>query len=359
MSGSGVSHRARMAQVIRTAIRDANVLCSISENDAMPIAVKAMHLLEPSEVRAFIFQCFRRRKVENGLAMLDAAIEYAAKMKRHGDRGKSAELLGAAVGAIEVLSTSDDSAKEKIFSLLKYGKPEVVAAVVENLGRSNEMGSFKRVCDLLLRDDYDVQMSAVKYAEDCARDAAFLKRPDAYAMAPAAEEFMRNALISLEKIYGELKEKDGRHVQKRVAILVAMTYNEILDTTDWKRMNEEEVNEVIYYHLEEHLHEKVGPEALPLLFKMLKRTGIDEGVRKCALNTVGRMSNKDEYRDRVRSWARDFAGFEQSGELLNVARMIRESCIHGKRFSSIPAPSHLKAKSSIIPKGVAPRGIKK
>lgn len=354
MSGSGVSHRARMAQVIRAAIADTDVLHSISENDAMPIAEKAMHLLEPSEVRTFIFQCFRRGKVENGLAMLDAAIEYAAKMKRHGNSEKSAELLGAAVSTIAVLSTSDESAKKKILGLLEYGKPDVVAAVVENLGRSNEMGSFKKVCNLLLRDDVEVQMSAVRYAEDCARDAAFLKMPNTYAMAPAAEDFMRNALISLEEAYEWLKEKDGGHVQKRVAILVAMTYNEILDTTDWKRMKQEEVNEVIYYHLEDHLHEKVGPEVLPLLFKMLERPEIDEGVKKCVLHTVGRMSNKEEYKDKIRHWLRDFTGLEKANSLLNVARMIRESCIKGKRFSSIPAPAQLKGKPSIIPKGVAP-----
>jgi len=352
-----------MAQIIRSAISDQKdaqkIFLAISKNDVLPIAIKAMHLLEPSEVRTLIFKWFKEGKVENGLAVLDAAIAYSAKMKKH-DRNekKGTELLGAAVGAIEVLSTSNESAKKKIFSLLEYGEADIVTAIVENLGRSNEVDSFKRVCDLLLKNDFRVQLSAVRYAEDCARDAAFLKRPNAYAMAPAAEEFMRNVLISLEEIYEGLKKKDGGHVRKRVAILVAMTYSEILDTTDWKRINGEEVNEVIYYHLEEHLHEKVGPEALPLLFKMLKRTGIDEGVRKCALNTIGRMSNKDEYRNRIRRWLRDFTGFEKAEPLLNVARMRRESCVRGERFSSIPAPAHLKGKPSIIPKGLAPR-IKK
>jgi hypothetical protein len=343
-----------MAQVIRTAIIDSDVLTSISENDAMSIAEKAMHVLEPSEVRSFIFQCFKKGKVGNGLAMLDASLEYAAKMKKHGNGERSTELLGAAVSAIALLSTSDESAKEKLFALLEYGEPDVVATVVENMGRSNEVGSFRKICGLLLRDEFKVQMSAMKYAEDCARNAAFLKMPDAYAMAPTAEDFMRNALVSLEKIYEQLKAKNGGHVQKRVAILVAMTYNEILDTTDWKRLNEEQVNEVIYYHFEDHLHEKVGPEVLPLLFKMLSQPGIDEGVRRCVLNTIGRMGNNEKHRDKVRAWTRDYIGVERSVGLLSVARMIRESCIRGERFSSIPAPAHLKRKTSIIPKGVGP-----
>lgn len=344
-----------MAQIIRTAIKDQEVLLSISKKDVVPIVEKAIHLLEPQEVRTFIFQCFRNKRIATGLGVLDAAIDYAARMKSYGKEEKSTELLEAAVGVVEMLSASDESARGKIFSLLEKGEPDVVAILVESMGRSTEMTNFRKVCDLLLKDDFRVQISALKYAEECTRDAAFLKRPGAYAMQPTAEEFMRNALVSLEKAYGQLKGRGGGHVQKRLAILVAMTYNEILDTTDWKRLNSEEVNEVIYYNLEGHLHEKIGPDVLPLLFKMLKKREIDEGVRKCALNTVGRMSNNEKYKDRIRGWLRDFTGFEKAAPLLNVARMIRESCIRGKRFSSIPAPVQLSEKPSIIPKGVGPR----
>jgi hypothetical protein len=343
-----------MAQIIKSSINDQDILLSISEKDVVLILEKAMHLLEPSDVRLFILQCFRCKRVATGLGALDAAIDYLAKMKSYGNEERGTELLEAAVGAVEMLSTSDASAKEKIFSLLEGGEPDVVAILVESMGRSNELVNFRKVCDLLLKDDFRVQMSALKYAEDCTRDAAFLKRPGAYAMEPAAEEFMSNALVSLEKAYGKIKKRGGGHVQKRLAILVAMTYNEILDTIDWKRMNKEEVNEVIYYNLEGHLHEKIGPEVLPLLFKMLSKTDIDGGVRKCALNTVGRIGNNEKYRGIVRAWARDFIGFEKSSGLLNVARGIRESCIKGERFSSIPAPADLKAKISIIPKGLAP-----
>ncbi|MCP4648298.1 MAG: hypothetical protein GY852_11315 [bacterium] len=354
MSGSGISDAERMARVIRNAISEKEILHSISENDVMAIAENAMHLLQPSEIRSFIFQCFRNGRPENGLAMLDAALEFDANMRRQGKREKSAEIMGAAVSAIAFLSTSDDSVKEKLYALLEYGEPDVIAAVVENLGRSNEVESFRKVGGLLLRDDFKVQMSAVKYAEDCATKAAFLKRPDVYAMAPAAEEFMRNALGLLEKVYERLKAKNGGHIQKRVAILVAMTYNEILDTTDCKRVNEEPVEEGIYYSLEGHLHEDIGPEALPLLFKMLQNTKINEGVKRCALNTVGRMGNNERYRGKVRAWIRDYVGLERSVGLLSVAKEIRESCIEGRRFSSIPAPSPAKRGTSIVPKTLAP-----
>ncbi|MBD3398493.1 hypothetical protein GF412_04680 [Candidatus Micrarchaeota archaeon] len=354
MSGSGVSGRERMAQVIRSAIADPEVLDSVSEQDAMQIAEKAVHLLHPSEVRSFIFQCFRLGKVENGLAMLDATIEYSSKMRRHGDWKMGSGALVAAVSAIAAISTSNRSAREKLFRVLEYGEPDVVATVVKSLGRSNEIRSFRKVCDLILKDEFKVQMSAVRYAEDCAMKAAFLKRDEDYAMEPTAEEFMRNALVSLERIHEKLLERGGGHIQRRLAILVAMSYNEILDTIDWKRRNEEDVNEVIYYNLEEHLHKRLAPEALPLLFKMLQRAGLDESVKKCALNTIGRIGNNEKCRGRVRAWARDYIGLEKSPRLTKIAMQIRESCMHGKRFSSIPAPVRARGRTSIIPKGVGP-----
>ncbi len=352
MGGSKGLSGARMAEVIRLATTDFSVLNCIGPKDLQAIAGSALHELSPSELRRFIITCFNCQKENLGIMMVDEAIAYAI-----GGAGKE-ELMKAAVEVIAALSTSNTLAKEKLYGLLEHENPAVVGAVVESLGYSSDMERFGKICGLMLNQDFKTSLLAVEYAEECTQNAAFRKREGTYAIEPASEDFLRNALNRLEGTYRQLQERGGGHLKKRIILLIALSYNAILDSTEWKIAKGEEVEKRIYYSLEEHLHEEIGPSVRPLLFKMLLHGGIEEGTEKSALSTLGRLSNNRKHRAKISSWINnEYLILEKPKSLRNLAWMVRDSCMRGKRFSSIPAPAS--DKTSIVPKGLAPSTMKR
>ena len=339
MSGLGdYSNRTRMAKVIRSAILEEACLNTFSETGVRKVANRAMHGLVRQDISRFIYQCFNNGMEGVGIAFAEEAIEYAIRMKEFGKETEGKEALDAAIGTLAILSTSSELAKKKVAKLLEHPEPMVLIATIENVGHSSNIEHFKNACNLLLHDNPQIQLAAAKFVEACTRDAAFRKREKTYAIAPNAEKFLREGLVPLEETYGKLTGLGVSHVQKRIAILVAMIYNEILDSMEWRRIQKEEIDDRIYYALEGHLHENIGPAALPLMLKMLKRGGVEGGIEKCALNTLGRMSNSDRHRGKIVVWLKDYLALNKPRELLNVAAMVLDAQRGNQRFSSIPAP---------------------
>ena len=139
-------------------------------------------------------------------------------------------------------------------------------------------------------------------------------------------------------------------MQKRIAILIALIYNEILDSTDWKRRNKEDVDERIYLTLEQHLHDEIGPAAIPNLMKMILRADLEDGMKQSALNTLGRMSNHDPHRAKIAAWVKQFRSVEKSHHLLLTAEKLSEAIEKKRPFSSIPATPIFDDNSAIVPR---------
>jgi hypothetical protein len=343
-----------MARVIRSAISDREIMSCLTAKDLTAILTNAVESLTPSDVRGFIYRCMTNREVGKGLIMADRAIDFAVEMARNGDDESWSEIVGAAVGTLSMLSESITSVKEKIDQLLEHTHPSIVVAVIENLGRTSDIRNFNRVSELLLSDDRNIAMAAAKYVEACARDAAFGNRTPVNVIEDAAEEFLRNALLKLECIYEQLKKKDAktRDIEKRLAILVAMMYNEMLDSADWKRFLEEQVDDRIYYALEHHLAEDIGPVALPYLLTMVMHSGVEKGIKRSALCTLGRLSRNTALRPQITEWLPEFVIRESSEDLVGVATSIQEACSTGKAFSRLSSLPKSLEKSSIVPRTV-------
>jgi hypothetical protein len=346
----------RMTRVIRNAISDREIMSCLTPKDLTAILSNAVEDLTPSDVRGFIYRCMTNKEIGKGLIMADRAIDYALEMTKTGDRELCSELVGAAVGTLSILSESSASVKEKIDELLAHSHPAIVVSVIENLGRTSDLNNFKRVAELLLNPNPHISLAAAKYVESCTRDAAFRKRKDLYVIEDVAEEFLRNALLKLESIYGQLKktERQTRDVEKRLAILVAMMYSEILDSTDWKRFREEQVDERIYYALEEHLVSAIGPDALPYLFVILTHAGVEDGVKRSALHTLGRLTKNDSLKSKIVSWFPEYLKSETSKDLIDIAKAIQEACQKGKTFSLLSYLPEAGARTSMVPRSLSP-----
>ncbi len=351
----------RMARVIRSAISDRQIMNCLTPKDLSAILTSAVENLTPSDIRGFIYRCMTNKEVGKGLIMADRAIDFALEMAKSGNETSCSDLVGAAVGTLSILSESISSVNEKIDQLLEHEHPSIVVAVIENLGRTSNLRNFKRVSELLLSRDHDIALAAAKYVEACARDAAFRKRKSLYVIEDTAEEFLRNALAKLENIYEQLKKQrtDKRDVEMRIAILVAMMYNEVLNSTDWKRSKEEQVDERIYYALEQHLSETLGPRVQPFLFTMLDHPEVEDGIKWSALHTLGRFSKNADLRGEILSWLPEYQRRERSEDLRNVAKSILDACRDGREFSLLSYLPKAPEKVSIIPRAAgAPPKIK-
>ena len=352
----------RMARVIRSAISDKEIMNCLTPKDLTAVLSGAVDSLTPSDVRGFIYRCMTNREVGKGLIMADRAIEFALEVTRTGDSSTCSEIIGAAVGTLTILAESLPPVQEKIDALLQHERPEIVVAVIENLGHTSSIDNFNRVSDLLLHWDSAVSLAAARYVEACTRDAAFRKRRNLHVIEDEAEEFLRRALLRLESIYHKLKDapKEKGDVRKRIAILVAMMYNEILDSMDWKRFRAEQVDKRIYYALEGHLSDEIGPDAHPFLCKMLTLPDVESGIKRSALHTLGRLCKTESIRKTIVAWLPAFISGETSIELVKVAKSIARACRQGKSFSVLSYLPEDTDRVNIIPRAAgAPPKLKK
>ncbi len=347
-----------MAGVIKTAITDEEVLECLSEQDTENVAKKAMPELRSSEISSFIYRCFKAGKEKKGLIILEKAIEYVTENEDPGNSHKISEVVEAATGALSVLSASNPSAKKKLFELLKHDNSAIVAAVVNSLGRSTNLENVQKICALLLHKEFKVHNAAARYLEECTRDCAF-REWDWGTINTESEEFLRTALVPLEKAYRHLGEKDAvqSNVEKRTAILVALIYNQILDYTDWKRLNDEEVEERIYYTFEQHLCENIAPKSIQWLKKMLIRPKIEDGVKRSALNTLARMAKDNTNNEKIIPWLSDYIAVEKAEKPLLIAKQILAAFERHELFTPLPPPPTPEERSSIIPRtaGMPPK----
>lgn len=351
MSLTSDNRSERMVQVIRRAIVDPSVMKSLSPKDLVAVLEGSMDLLTPRDVRGFIYRCLTSNNIPNGLTMVNQVVAYAQELLKKDNNTISLELVGAAVGTLSLLSESIPFAKAKLDRLLSHECPAIVAVTIQNLGHSSEIGNFQRSCSLLLHGDFQVAIAAARYIEDCSRDAAFRRRKEFLVVEDEAEEFLRKALVPLEHVYEELKKKAGEdyNIRKRVSVLVAMIYNEILDATDWKRTKSEDVDERIYYALEQHLNDNIAPQALPNLSKMLKRPDLENGTIISALNTIGRISKIEAFREEIVAVMEDVVSEGANESIVNTAKRILKACREMSSYSVIPEPNDRRG-SSIVPR---------
>ncbi len=325
----------RMARVIRSAISDKEIMSCLTAKDLSAVLSGAVQSLTPSDIRGFIYRCITNREIGKGFMMADQAIAFALQVDRVDDREASFELVGAVAGALTILAESLPPVQAKIDELLHHERSEITVAVIENLGHSSNLDNFRRIAELLLHENPEVSLAAAKYVESCTRDAAFRYRRALYVIEDESEEFLRRALLTLERIYQRLKEtpSDNADIRKRIAILVAMMYSEILDSMDWRRQRAEQFDERIYYALEEHLTHEVGPEARPYLCLMLSLPEVETGIKRSALHTLGRLCRKEALRSQIVDWLPTYIPEESSIELTKIAKSILKTCNQGKPFS--------------------------
>ena len=296
-----------MAEVVRASITNPEILGAMGEKDLANIVRKAMPVLSEQDVRRFIIRCFREGNERMGTLFVDGAVSYYLEMAGYGKRGDAEKNLGAAIATIAFYTEESAPARKKVLECLGHGDPGIAVAVIGNLPHTSNAGNFREICRLLAHGEFQVRMKALEYAEACIRDASFRKTGPVGCMGENEEDFLRKSLVELEHAYEKAKERGiADQAKKRLAILVAMAYNEILDSADCRRLQEEPIEEGIYYALEGHLHREIGPDALPLLFKMVSRNGIEEGVEKCALNTIGRIGNHEAHRGRVEKYMKNY-----------------------------------------------------
>jgi hypothetical protein len=157
--------------------------------------------------------------------------------------------------------------------------------------------------------------------------------------------------VPLEHVYEELKKKAGEdyNIRKRVSILVAMIYSEILDSTDWKRTKTEDVDERIYYALEQHLNNNIAPQALPNLSKLIKRPELEDGTKLSALSTIGRISKIDGFRENIMVAMEDLLSEGASESVMNTAKRILQACAEKSSYSVIPKTNDERG-ASIVPR---------
>ena len=87
------------------------------------------------------------------------------------------------------------------------------------------------------------------------------------------------------------------------------------------------------------------------LFEILESSEIEEGTKLSALHTVGRLSKKDAFKDRVAQWAKAYIDSEKNEVLLRWARRVLEAIEHGRPFSVIfENDTGVLERSSIIPR---------
>ena len=342
-----------MAAAIRQAILDRETMQSLSTKDLSDGLKSAVRDLTPSDVRGFIYRCMTNRDLSKGFVMADKAIDFALEMKAVGGSDAYTEIIGAAVGTLSILSGSNPAVKEKLMGLLEHSDAEVVIAVIENLGHTSNLDNFNRVSNLLMSTDPNISRAALKYIESCARDAAFRKRLDLYVIEDAAEEFLRKALLRLESVYKQVRhsEDEADSVGRHIAILVAMMYNEILDSVDWRRAKQEEVDERIYYALEQYLNERLGPEAEPYIEELLLCSDVEAGIKRSALHTLSRLGKQASLRGSVQAFLPKYIEHESSTTLITLARSIEKAFAEGKTFSILSyIPGSSGRLSSMVPR---------
>ncbi len=342
----------RPVDLFRNAINDKKIFDNLIRQDVRLVASKAISNLTSADIRGFIYQCFKSHKENAGLTVVDEVVAHTLDATTVGDSPPPTEILEAAIGTLSVLSGSNRHANNKLFELIKHDNPLVVTLTVNNLGRSTNIDNLEAMCSLLVHPQFEVRRTAALYIEACTRDAAFRRSVHESKIEDNSEDFLRRSLVPLEHAYGQLGPHglNGSNIQKRTAILIAMIYNEILDCTDWKRVNKEDVEERIYLTLEQHLNDEIGPAAIPSLIKMIGRPGIEEGIKQSALNTLGRMSNDLRHRRRISRWLEKFAIIEKSQPLLSTAGKLSEAIEKERPYSSIPIPPFLDESSTIVPR---------
>jgi len=351
MVGENSSGSSRALRILKTSITDSEVLRAIVPTDMKNLGEGAKKELSASDVRMCIITCFDRGKEEAGLVLANTLIEYAEELYLEGNDGRLDKILGAVVGALAYASDSHQGARDRILRLLGHPEPLLLSIIVENLPTTSKAENFSEVCKLLVHPDFHVRITAMEYAEKSISGAAF-SGGNARKEEPV-DEFMRKALVPLEAAYEEIKtHPESAHIRKRLSILVAMAYNEILDAIDVKcEMGaERKTADMIYFAWEQHLNKDIAPEAIPSICKMLDhQKNPDERVEICALNTLGRISNSGEHAEKIMKWVRSYLGKSPSELHINVAREILDAKIEGKRFASIPPVDKGRLVGSIIP----------
>lgn len=343
----------RMINVIRNAIVDKDIMNCLTPQDLSSVLQNAVASLTPSDIRGFIYRSISNRELEKGLIMADRAIDYALERHGVGTNDHFSEIVAAAVGTLSMMSASIPEVKEKTAALLNHPHPDVVVTVIENLGHSSSIDNFNRIADLILQSNPRVAFAATDYVEACARDAAFRKRREFYVIESSAEEFLRSALLRLERIYQQIKAANDKpeQIARRLAILVAMMYNEVLDSMDWRRFKREEVDERIYYALEQHLLDTIGPDAAPDLLLMLESTEAEEGMKRSALHTLGRLSKQESFRTKILRWLPVYLENENSQTVRSIAKTLYEICSENKPFTVLMfLPNLDDPNSNIIPR---------
>ncbi len=341
--------------VIKQAIIDKETMSNLSIGELKETLYNALASLSPSDIRGFIYRCMTNREPDKAFVMADKAIDFALSMKASGKGRAGSEIIGAAVGTLSILSGSNPLLKDKIAELLRHDDSEVVIAVIENLGHTSNLDNFHKVADLLTHSDFDIARASAKYIEDCARDAAFRKRQDLYVIEDASEEFLRKALLRLESTYKQLKNSKNSFVEvsNRISILVAMMYNEILDSMDWKRLKQEEVDERIYYALEQYLHDQVGCEAEPHIEQVLLSSNVEGGIKRSSLHTLSRLGKQEPLRARVVQFLSNLIASPDglSENLKSLATSIERALAEGREFSIVSyIPDAAGKLSSIVPR---------
>jgi hypothetical protein len=330
-------------------------MSSLSVTELSEKLFNAVSVLSPSDVRGFIYRCMTNRDLTKAFVMADKSIDFALSMKASGKAEAGSEIIGAAVGTLSILSGSNPLLKDKVAELLQHNDSEVVISVIENLGHTSNLDNFNKVADLLTHPDFDIARAAATYIEDCARDAAFRKRHDLYVLEDASEEFLRKALLRLESTYKHLKHSKNSfaEVSNRISILVAMMYNEILDSMDWKRSKREDVDERIYYALEQYLHDQVGGEAEPNIERLLLSANVEGGIKRSSLHTLSRLGKQEPLKTRVRQFLSSLIASktELTEDLAALAISIEKALSEGREFSIVSyVPDAAGRLSSIVPR---------
>ena len=358
MVGKNGSGSPRALRILKISITDSEVLNAITPMDMENLAHSALENISDSEIRMCLIKCFDNKREDVGIVLANNLIEYVEALLERGDETRANEILGATIAGLAYGSSSSKLATKKIRELFGHKNPRIIVRVVKKLPTTLNTDNFREVCKLLVHSDFFVRRNAIGYAEKSITGAAFsggnTNREE------QIDEFMRSALIPLESAYEEIKKHpDSAHIQKRLAILVAMVYNEILDTLDSKEemCAQNKTADAIYSTWEQHLNQDIGPEAIPALCKMLEyNKGPDERIEICALNTLGRMSNSKKNSEKIIRWIQTYLGQRPAGTLLNVAREIWDAKIVGKRFASIPPVAD---KGRVVGKSLIPPPMKK
>jgi hypothetical protein len=338
-------------ELIRLSITDQEMMNRLSVEDISRDRPEVFDSLSSSDIRGFIYRCFSTKNESKGFQIIDSAIAHVSQSVAPWSE-HTLQLLDSIVGTLAILSESNPRLKEILDNLFDHPNPLIVATAVNSLGHNSDFENFNRVCSLLVREEEPISRAAAEFVESCTRDAAFRRRRLVHVIDPGSEDFLRQALVPLERAYKKLKNEENSmpRTQKRVVNLVAMIYNEILDSTDWKRLNKEEIEERIYYALEQHLNEDIGPDALPSLFALLEVDKIEMGIRRSALNTIGRMTKNSACCHQVVAWLDKYEATETNVELQNIIEKVRIACNEGRSFSSIPEAPQKTRSNSIVPR---------